>query len=164
MGAFRKCLEIRERLSRGDPSNAQRQRDLMMSLYKLAEASEPADAITAVGWWRMAHDQLADMNRRGVMIPSNQETLEFVRRKTIVSTPPTAACAEPRPTASTADAPPAARRPAPPPTAVALLDPNSPAQRAARLSIEYQRAMARWNTLSWWQRLRTLKPEPPSGL
>jgi len=42
-------------------------------------------------------------------------------------------------------------------------DPHSPAQRAARLNIEFQQALARWKALPWWQRLRTRKPEPPQG-
>jgi hypothetical protein len=33
-----------------------------------------------------------------------------------------------------------------------------------RLNIEHQRALASWEALPWWRRLRTKKPEPPKGI
>jgi hypothetical protein len=44
------------------------------------------------------------------------------------------------------------------------LAPDSPAARAARLNAEYQQALAQWQALPWWQRLRSKKPEPPQGI
>ena len=36
--------------------------------------------------------------------------------------------------------------------------------RAMQLNLEYQEALKRWNSLSWWKRLRVKKPERPSGI
>ena len=37
-------------------------------------------------------------------------------------------------------------------------------ERAARLNIQYQQDLAQWKSLSWFKRLRTPKPQPPSGI
>jgi hypothetical protein len=36
--------------------------------------------------------------------------------------------------------------------------------RAMQLNLEYQEALKRWNSLSWWKRLRLKKPVRPSGI
>jgi hypothetical protein len=36
--------------------------------------------------------------------------------------------------------------------------------RAMQLNLEYQEALKRWNSLSWWKRLRVKKPVRPSGI
>jgi hypothetical protein len=37
-------------------------------------------------------------------------------------------------------------------------------ERAFRLNVEYQQALARWRALPWWRRLRAKKPVPPTGI
>jgi tetratricopeptide (TPR) repeat protein len=42
--------------------------------------------------------------------------------------------------------------------------PAADPDRAVRLNLEYQANRKRWDALSWWQRLRTKRPEPPAGI
>jgi hypothetical protein len=42
--------------------------------------------------------------------------------------------------------------------------PAADPERAFRLNLQYQEELARWKALSWWQRLRAKKPEPPRGI
>jgi len=42
--------------------------------------------------------------------------------------------------------------------------PSADPERAVRLNIEYQRRLSAWKALPWLQRVRTVKPEPPSGI
>jgi len=42
--------------------------------------------------------------------------------------------------------------------------PGADADRAARLNLKYQRELAQWKALPWFKRMRTSKPEPPSGI
>jgi hypothetical protein len=51
-----------------------------------------------------------------------------------------------------------------PPVYSSTPHPNANAERAARLNLEYQRDVARWNALPWLKRVRTKKPEPPRGI
>jgi len=51
-----------------------------------------------------------------------------------------------------------------PPPPVSMSDPKAGAQRATQLNIQYQQALAAWQALPWWKRLRVKKPQPPEGL
>jgi hypothetical protein len=42
--------------------------------------------------------------------------------------------------------------------------PGADPDAAYRLNMDYQRRIAEWNALSWWQRRRTPRPEPPQGI
>ena len=66
---------------RTDPTNADWQRDLFVSYWKLAMTTEPSDPQTAMDWWRKAHHQLAGMKQRGVMNPADQQFLDKLAQK-----------------------------------------------------------------------------------
>jgi len=53
-----------------------------------------------------------------------------------------------------------------PPVSTSIPSPHPAADpdRAARLKIEYRTAFKQWKALSWWKRLRTKRPEPPTGI
>ena len=85
-GALRRytaCLSIRERLAASDPANAEWQRDLWVSYWRLADLCErQRKAAEARGWWRRAHDVLAGMKQRGLHLsPQDEQFLETLRRK-----------------------------------------------------------------------------------
>ena len=42
--------------------------------------------------------------------------------------------------------------------------PSADGARAAQLNIEYQKAKKAWEALPWWKRMRTTRPEPPTGI
>lgn len=42
--------------------------------------------------------------------------------------------------------------------------PGTNAERAAELNIQYQQDLARWSALPWWKRVRTKKPDRPTGI
>jgi tetratricopeptide (TPR) repeat protein len=42
--------------------------------------------------------------------------------------------------------------------------PTADANLAAQHNLEYQQAVERWKALPFWQRLRTKRPEPPTGI
>jgi hypothetical protein len=42
--------------------------------------------------------------------------------------------------------------------------PNADPNQASRMNIEYQQALAAWHALPWLKRVRTRKPEPPTGI
>jgi hypothetical protein len=52
----------------------------------------------------------------------------------------------------------------PAPVYVPTPHPGANAEAAAELNIRYQQDLASWNALSWWQRLKVKKPEPPRGI
>ncbi|WP_374692181.1 SEC-C metal-binding domain-containing protein, partial [Accumulibacter sp.] len=79
--AYRASHAIRERLAASDPGHPGWQRDLMVSYAKLAQLAEASDPPAALVWWRKAFEQLDGMKRRGIMAPSDQPVLDFVRRK-----------------------------------------------------------------------------------
>jgi tetratricopeptide (TPR) repeat protein len=84
--SFSQSKSIRERLAASDPANAAWQRDLWVSYWRLAahceKSSKPAEAI---GWWKKAHDTLAGMKQRGIMLPTDEQYLETLRVKAAVS-------------------------------------------------------------------------------
>jgi tetratricopeptide (TPR) repeat protein len=43
-------------------------------------------------------------------------------------------------------------------------DSRADPDRAAKLNIEHQNALRRWQALPWWRRITAKKPEPPSGI
>jgi WD40 repeat protein len=42
--------------------------------------------------------------------------------------------------------------------------PRADGNRAAQLNMEYQKARRAWEALPWWKRIRTPRPEPPTGM
>ncbi|HSB09187.1 MAG TPA: DUF4062 domain-containing protein [Blastocatellia bacterium] len=47
---------------------------------------------------------------------------------------------------------------------VSVPHPATNAERAAELNIRYQQDLARWKALPWWKRVRTKKPDRPTGI
>ena len=105
--AFRKGHAIAEALAARDPANAEWQRNLMVSYAKLAGATEPTDAAAALDWWRKAFEQFDGMKRRGIMLPTDERALAFLRSKvgSEPAEPGTAQHLSPRPDASAAKPP-----------------------------------------------------------
>ncbi|MEW8508368.1 MAG: AAA family ATPase [Candidatus Thiodiazotropha sp.] len=52
----------------------------------------------------------------------------------------------------------------PGPADVPIPNPATDPNRATALNIEYQKKLADWKALPWWQRVRTKRPEPPHGI
>ncbi len=78
---FRKALEIAEALADRDLKNAEWQRDLFVIYAKMglwAESSQPNDAST---WWKKALNQLLEMKSRGILLPSDEQFIEYTRTK-----------------------------------------------------------------------------------
>ncbi len=74
LAAFREDLEIARRLAAGSPSSVQAQRDLWVSMWRLA--SFPDSGVT----WAQIVSVMEDMNRRGTLLPSDRPYLEHARR------------------------------------------------------------------------------------
>ena len=81
LASYRQSLAIAERLARQDPGNADWQRDLWVSYMKMATVVEQTGSGDARDWWRKAHDTLAAMKQRGIMLPTDQQYLDQLRQK-----------------------------------------------------------------------------------
>jgi hypothetical protein len=80
--AYQARFAIAERLAAADPDNAQWQRDLYVSCWRMADLTERTDPGQALGWWRKAHDALARMRARGMHLsPADEGFLEQLERK-----------------------------------------------------------------------------------
>jgi len=146
LAAYRASLGIRERLAAQDPSNAEWQRDLWVSYWRMASIAEQNGQADAMAWWRKAYETLSAMKRRGLFV-SPQDAQFFAQLRAKVDGAPFGAGADlPQGAAGT---------PLPHPGA----DPN----RAAQLNAEYQHRLAEWQALPFWKRWRTNKPAPPEG-
>ena len=81
-GALRSFTEsktIRERLAASDPANAAWQRDLWVSVWRVADLCEKSgQAEEAKAWWRKAFDTLAGMKAGGLHV--SPEDLGFLGR------------------------------------------------------------------------------------
>ena len=81
--AFRESLAVAERLAAADPSNAGWQRDLVVSYVKVAQVAENNSTGEALEWWRKAYNQLLGMKQHGIMFPTDEGRLEFLRQKAV---------------------------------------------------------------------------------
>lgn len=72
---YEESLDIGKRLAAADPSSAERQRDVWVSMWRLAHF--PDSEIT----WRDVVSVMEDMHRRGVLAPTDVRSLEDVRRQ-----------------------------------------------------------------------------------
>jgi hypothetical protein len=70
---FSESLAIRQRLAAADPSSAILQRDVLVSLFKLAQM--PNSGVR----WAQVLVQGEDMQRRGVLSPRDGAALEQIR-------------------------------------------------------------------------------------
>jgi tetratricopeptide (TPR) repeat protein len=171
--AYGESLAVRQRLAAADPGNAGRQRDLSVSQERLGEVLQAqgdfARARKAYG------ESLAVSQRLAAADPSNavwqrdlcvscvrmaraceqakgQEATHWwrmafdvlsgmKRRGLFVSAKDEQVLAQLR----------------------SKLEEGTGPARAAPLNIEYQAARKRWQAPPWWKRLRTKRPEPPTG-
>ena len=74
---YQDSLDIRKRLAAADPSSASLQRDVWVSMGKLASM-----AGTGVTWQQVV-DVMEDMQRRGVLQPTDVRFLDEARRKAL---------------------------------------------------------------------------------
>ena len=79
--AYRRSLERFERLAASNPENDEWQRDLFVSYVKLAQMAEQDSTGDAREWWVKAYAQLSGMKQRGIMLPTDEVRLEFLRQK-----------------------------------------------------------------------------------
>jgi hypothetical protein len=178
--AYRADLAVAERLAAADPSNAGWQRDVMVSCWRMADMAEKSGDGDAQRWWKQAYETLSAMQQRGIMLPTDEPYLEALRSKAGVVVPgvpvrspegqqtsggggsgeknfaPTDATAR-RTVAPEARHPPGA-------AGVSRPHPGADPERATRLNLAYQHALAAWQALPFWKRMITKKPAPPSGI
>ncbi len=74
-GLYQESLAIRQRLAAADPSSAERQRDVLSSMWRLTRF--PDSGVT----WRHVVSAMEDMQRRGVLAPTDVRYLEDARRQ-----------------------------------------------------------------------------------
>ena len=47
----------------------------------MADFTETAASGEATRWWRRVYEQISDMKQRGILLPTDEQYLEAVRRK-----------------------------------------------------------------------------------
>ncbi len=150
--ANRQALAITEMLSGAEPGNFERKRELIASHNNLALLSRSVADET--GFWR--HVDACWALLESLDPEQLSSDLTFGRLRRAITEERAMRLRQEVPAIYRAERPVQVDRPMPHPAA----DP----ERAARLNIEYQRALARWNALPFWKRLTTTKPEPPAGI
>jgi hypothetical protein len=71
---YQDCLEIAQRLYDAAPENADYARDLWVSYCKMANLAERNPGTDdALGWWGRAHEVLAGMKQRGMVVSAEDE-------------------------------------------------------------------------------------------
>jgi tetratricopeptide (TPR) repeat protein len=80
--AYQDSLAVSQRLATADPSNAGWQRDLVVSCLRMAMMAERSGSGDALEWWRKAYETLAALKQRGIMMPTDEPYLEWLRGKT----------------------------------------------------------------------------------
>ena len=80
--AYEADLAIAERLAASDPGNAQWQRDLYISYWRMADIGERTGRDDGGEWWRKAYEALVGMKERGMhLTPEDEGFLEQLREK-----------------------------------------------------------------------------------
>ena len=149
---YEKSLDLREELHRRNPNSADFARDLWVSYWRMAQIEEQSGSGQATDWWRKAFDKLAEMKRRGALLPPDEPFLEAARAK--LGQSPGA-----RGGSSTGSGPRASTR-----GETSIPHPSADGARSAQLNIAYQKALKAWQALPWLKRMRMPKPTPPSGI
>ena len=72
------ALQIAERLTQTDPHHIDRQRNLWVSLYKIASVQEDLGVTTAIDHWTKAHHILAALDAAGKLPNSDRQFLHYV--------------------------------------------------------------------------------------
>ena len=79
---FGESLRIRQRLAESDPANAEWQRDLWVSYWRVARVQEQQSLPEAMSNWRKAHDTLAALVSAGRFVSTqDQELLSQLRTR-----------------------------------------------------------------------------------
>ncbi len=149
--AYGAALAITERLAAQDSSNPEGQRNLVVSLFKLAQAAGASgDQQTAAAELAQCHAVLRRMHDRGMHLdPAAARVLEQLDQAEAGRAPSTPSAGPALPSGA---------------AGVPLPHPGADPKRAAQLNAEYQHQLATWQALPLWKRWRTKKPEPPEGI
>ena len=137
---YEKALSIAEELHQRNPQSADFARGLSVSYERMARMAEKAGDSHALEWWGKMFDLLSEMKERGALLHSDEPALQQVRAKLGQSVRISSWAVRPTP------------------------HPSADPARAAQLNLEYQRAKKAWEALPWLKRMRTPKPEPPTGI
>ncbi|HQX50888.1 MAG TPA: hypothetical protein PLR25_13325 [Planctomycetaceae bacterium] len=79
---YGESLCIAQRLAESDPGNAEWQRDLWASYWRVANVMEPQQAPDAMAYWRRAHETLARMVETGLFVsPQDRQFLDRLQQK-----------------------------------------------------------------------------------
>jgi hypothetical protein len=119
----------------------------------MADFAEKVGGGDAGDWWSRTYELLADMKARGVLLPTDEKFLDSARGK----------LRQAESTGGEDSSAQSSRR------ITTYAEPSRPhpaadGARAAQLNMEYIAARKAWEALPWLKRIRTPKPEPPSGI
>jgi tetratricopeptide (TPR) repeat protein len=166
--ALRRGVAIAERLVAAEPEDANCRRDLAVAYLKLSSKLGSSDHLESLGWLRRGRDILRQIRDDGLSLDPNAEAvLEGLERMAL----PEALAVTVQQSGRSGNrgdlpSPPSGLASANAPLELSIPTPHPGAdpERAFRLNIEYQRRLSAWKALPWLQRVRTVKPEPPSGI
>lgn len=79
--AYRQAAEAAQQAAEGAPADADRQHDLWVACWRVADLAQKLDLADAPSWWRKAYDALAGARARGAIRPGDERYLEELRRK-----------------------------------------------------------------------------------
>jgi len=115
--------DIAERLARAAPTNAEWQRGLFLSYYKLGEVARKTHKPVWREYWQQACEVLSGLMARGSFVSANDSNVLAQLRARLEEPDPFIHVDTPMP------------------------DPTHDAKRAQRLNIEYQEKLAAWEAL-----------------
>jgi tetratricopeptide (TPR) repeat protein len=152
-------LGIFERLAKADPQSANARRTVAHAHFRMGNLCAEAGSTEAIRHWRRSLDALQRMRDDGLAVEPMKGLFDILVG--LVGD-----------TRADDDGGPSRRQAEASVTDVAVGQerlgftphPAADADRAVRLNLAYQEEFARWKRLSFWQRLRVKKPEPPVGI
>jgi tetratricopeptide (TPR) repeat protein len=149
-----KAFEIRDELYRRNPNSADFARDLWVSYCRMAQIEEHTGGGKALDCWRKAYAAISEMKQRGILLPTDEQYLETLAAKAHGSEP-----AHSLPAGSGQQSHRVQIH-----GYYSTPHPSANGAHAAQLNMEYQKARKAWEALPWLKRVRTPKPEPPTGI
>lgn len=79
--SFLDSLAVQKQLANVNPNNIEWQRDLFMGYANMAIATEQNKLRDAKIWWHKAYEQLSGMKQRGIMLPTDEQYLGWLKEK-----------------------------------------------------------------------------------
>jgi hypothetical protein len=143
-----------DRLVRRNPNSADFARDLWVSYCRMAQIEEHTGGGKALDCWRKAYAAISEMKQRGILLPTDEQYLETLAAKAHGSEP-----AHSLPAGSGQQSHRVQIH-----GYYSTPHPSANGAHAAQLNMEYQKARKAWEALPWLKRVRTPKPEPPTGI